>query len=142
MRSCESLPSGSCDNANSGNRNAIKTPSVGNYFGNLAKSASMQISRSQTDIRRKNQEIGSTSELGSPTLESGEGAEIDIYKELQVPKFVMSCINYLEENGLHKVGLFRVSTSKKRVKQVCFEFRELFNFNPLPMFSIATRGFR
>ncbi|XP_050742987.1 uncharacterized protein LOC108035990 isoform X3 [Drosophila biarmipes] len=36
---------------------------------------------------------------------------------LMVPMFIINCIEYLEENGLQKVGLFRVSTSKKRVKQ-------------------------
>ncbi|XP_070074218.1 uncharacterized protein RhoGAP102A isoform X3 [Drosophila takahashii] len=41
---------------------------------------------------------------------------------LMVPMFVNNCIEYLEENGLQKVGLFRVSTSKKRVKQLREEF--------------------
>ncbi|XP_016978618.2 uncharacterized protein LOC108044212 isoform X3 [Drosophila rhopaloa] len=42
--------------------------------------------------------------------------------QLMVPMFVKNCIEYLEENGLQKVGLFRVSTSKKRVKQLRDEF--------------------
>ncbi|EDV90918.1 GH23982 [Drosophila grimshawi] len=41
---------------------------------------------------------------------------------LNVPIFVMICIEYLEEHGLQKVGLFRVGTSKKRVKQLRDEF--------------------
>jgi hypothetical protein len=36
-----------------------------------------------------------------------------------VPSLVLSCTKYLEENGLNTVGIFRVSTSKKRVRQVC-----------------------
>lgn len=42
------------------------------------------------------------------------------HQDFMVPIFVYSCIEYLEENGLQKVGLFRVSSSKKRIKQVCF----------------------
>jgi hypothetical protein len=36
----------------------------------------------------------------------------------QVPSIVLTCTRYLEENGLNTVGIFRVSTSKKRVRQV------------------------
>lgn len=36
----------------------------------------------------------------------------------QVPAIVLTCTRYLEENGLNTVGIFRVSTSKKRVRQV------------------------
>lgn len=36
----------------------------------------------------------------------------------QVPSIVVACTKYLEENGLNTVGIFRVSTSKKRVRQV------------------------
>lgn len=39
----------------------------------------------------------------------------------QVPSIVVACTRYLEENGLHTVGIFRVSTSKKRVRQVSDE---------------------
>ena len=35
-----------------------------------------------------------------------------------VPTVVMMCIRHLEQFGLHTVGIFRVSSSKKRVKQV------------------------
>lgn len=38
--------------------------------------------------------------------------------KLNVPIFIINCIEYLEEHGLQKVGIFRVSTSRKRVKQV------------------------
>ena len=35
-----------------------------------------------------------------------------------VPAVVMMCIRHLEQFGLHTVGIFRVSSSKRRVKQV------------------------
>ena len=35
-----------------------------------------------------------------------------------VPTVVMMCIRHLEIHGLHTVGIFRVSSSKRRVKQV------------------------
>ena len=35
-----------------------------------------------------------------------------------VPAVVMMCIRHLEQYGLHTVGIFRVSSSKRRVKQV------------------------
>lgn len=40
---------------------------------------------------------------------------------MQVPSIVTACTKYLEENGLQTVGIFRVSTSKKRVRQVSDE---------------------
>ena len=36
-----------------------------------------------------------------------------------VPGIVRQCIRHLENTGLHTLGLFRVSPSKKRVRQVC-----------------------
>ncbi|KAH8292602.1 hypothetical protein KR054_005178 [Drosophila jambulina] len=44
------------------------------------------------------------------------------HQDLMVPIFVYNCIDHLEENGLQKVGLFRVSSSKKRIKQLREEF--------------------
>ena len=35
-----------------------------------------------------------------------------------VPPIVMMCIRHLEQYGLRTVGIFRVSSSKKRVRQV------------------------
>ena len=35
-----------------------------------------------------------------------------------VPTVVMMCIRHLEQFGLHTVGIFRVSSSKRRVRQV------------------------
>lgn len=36
----------------------------------------------------------------------------------EVPAIVMSCIKHLENYGLHTTGIFRVSTSLKRIRQV------------------------
>lgn len=79
----------------------------------------MKISRSHSDVRSKSHEIESSSDLNHSNRESVDGGIVEMYKDLQVPKFVTSCVKYLEENGLQKIGLFRVSTTKKRVKQVC-----------------------
>ncbi|KAH8269806.1 hypothetical protein KR018_011283 [Drosophila ironensis] len=48
--------------------------------------------------------------------------------QLQIPIFVNTCIEYLTEYGLEIVGLFRVSTSKKRVKQLREEFNKNSHF--------------
>lgn len=39
-------------------------------------------------------------------------------RTLQVPVLVQACINHLTVNGLNVVGIFRVSTSKRRIRQV------------------------
>ena len=38
-----------------------------------------------------------------------------------VPTIVLMCIRHLEQHGLRTVGIFRVSSSKKRVRQVSNE---------------------
>uniref|UniRef100_A0A1A9ZEY1 Rho-GAP domain-containing protein n=1 Tax=Glossina pallidipes TaxID=7398 RepID=A0A1A9ZEY1_GLOPL len=117
VRSCESLPSNAP--VESGGKTRSKTSSVSNYFGNLGKSASMQKSRSQTDMRRKSQELEKNTAEYSENHVRDYDEQCDLAKpELKVPKFMISCLNYLEKNGLHSVGLFRVSPSKKRVKQM------------------------
>lgn len=35
-----------------------------------------------------------------------------------VPNILCECIRHLEHHGLHTLGIFRVSTSKKRIRQV------------------------
>jgi hypothetical protein len=47
-----------------------------------------------------------------------EVAGIRRQTQRQVPSVIITCIKYLEEYGMHQVGIFRVSTSKKRVRQV------------------------
>lgn len=37
-----------------------------------------------------------------------------------VPGIVRQCIRHLEATGLHTLGIFRVSPSKKRVRQVSY----------------------
>lgn len=79
----------------------------------------MQKSRSQTDMRRKSQELEKNTAEYSENHVKDYDEQCGLAKpELKIPKFMISCLNYLEKNGLHAVGLFRVSPSKKRVKQV------------------------
>lgn len=112
VRSCESLPTGSGDQVdNEVTKTKTISENISNYFGNITKSAYRGISRSQSDVRRDSQDNSEFSGL----------IQDQMFHELQVPKFVTCCIRYLEENGLHKVGIFRVSTSKKKIKQVCID---------------------
>ncbi|XP_037882478.1 uncharacterized protein LOC119633180 isoform X1 [Glossina fuscipes] len=123
VQSCESLSSNA--QVESGGKTRSKTSSVSNYFGNLGKSASMQKSRSQTDMRRKSQELEKNTAEYSENHVKDYDDQFGLAKpELKVPKFMISCLNYLERNGLHSVGLFRVSASKKRVKQMRDEFEK------------------
>lgn len=55
------------------------------------------------------------------TLSCGSTADITgggLDDESSVPNILHECIRYLEQNGLHTLGIFRVSTSKKRIRQV------------------------
>lgn len=54
----------------------------------------------------------STSDLAVATSEDDPG----------VPQMVSACLKYLEANGLHTLGIFRVSSSKKRVRQLREDF--------------------
>ncbi|XP_026846854.1 uncharacterized protein LOC6602011 [Drosophila persimilis] len=45
-------------------------------------------------------------------------------RHLNVPTFIINCMDYLEDNGLNKIGIFRVSTSRKRVNQLREEFNK------------------
>ncbi|ALC48091.1 maker369 [Drosophila busckii] len=76
-----------------------------------SSSTSQQISRSQFDIRNVDLDMDRSIYDDSKST-----------SQLNVPKFILSCIEYLEEHGLQKVGLFRVSTSKKRLKQLRDDF--------------------
>ncbi|XP_044748073.1 uncharacterized protein LOC123309170 [Coccinella septempunctata] len=44
-------------------------------------------------------------------------------EELTIPQILTACIKHIEKNGLHTLGIFRVSTSKKRIR----ELRESFD---------------
>ncbi|CAG9856797.1 unnamed protein product [Phyllotreta striolata] len=43
-------------------------------------------------------------------------------EEPAVPNILTECFRHLEQNGLHTLGLFRVSTSKKRIRQLREDF--------------------
>lgn len=50
-----------------------------------------------------------------------------------VPGIVRQCITHLENTGLRTLGVFRVSPSKKRVRQVCYSLV----IAPIPKLLIA-----
>ncbi|XP_051862273.1 uncharacterized protein LOC117573151 isoform X2 [Drosophila albomicans] len=114
VRSCENLPTNLLDYVSSSEQGSSsdnlpyihKTPTI---------SKSIQISRSQFDVRKSDFDLN-----GISFDESNE-------KKLNVPVFVLNCIKYLEDHGLQNVGLFRVSTSKKRVKQLREDFDKKWN---------------
>ncbi|XP_030379506.1 uncharacterized protein LOC115627815 [Scaptodrosophila lebanonensis] len=121
VRSCESLPSKTLE---SGSNGSSERSSFAGYFTNLKKSSSMQISRSQSDMRHDELELGYNN-----SSDAAIDAESKVTSELNVPAFIMCCLAYLEEHGLQKVGLFRVSTSKKRVKQLRDDFDKSLNIS-------------
>lgn len=41
-------------------------------------------------------------------------------RQPQVPPLITACIDHLTNYGLHVVGIFRVSTSKRRIREVCY----------------------
>lgn len=55
------------------------------------------------------------------TLSCGSTADIPasaMEEESAVPNILTECFRHLEQHGLHTLGIFRVSTSKKRIRQV------------------------
>lgn len=69
-------------------------------------------SLSQFDIRRNSHE-----ESDEAMLEGLERSD-----RPQVPSLIVTCVQHLEKFGLHAVGIFRKSTSKKRVRQLREDF--------------------
>lgn len=57
--------------------------------------------------------VGSTADITLSTAEN----------DPSVPNIVSSCLRHLENFGLHTLGIFRVSSSKKRVRQVSLTTR-------------------
>jgi len=58
-----------------------------------------------------------------------------------VPNIVTSCLRHLETHGLHTLGIFRVSSSKKRVRQLREEFdcgKEIYLDDDLCPHDVAT----
>ncbi|XP_075211671.1 rho GTPase activating protein at 102A isoform X2 [Lycorma delicatula] len=79
---------------------------------------------------RSGEEKGSCESLISPTLSMPGlldslscGSTQDLSApEGGVPNIVMTCLRHLEMHGLHTLGIFRVSSSKKRVRQLREDF--------------------
>lgn len=53
-------------------------------------------------------------------ISCGSTADINVAteEESSVPNILTVCFRHLEAHGLHTLGIFRVSTSKKRIRQV------------------------
>lgn len=98
--SCESLPT---------IRNSLRLTSTNNEDSDSSYS-NQSSSFSQSDISRR----GSKDVDDHVQLIGG----VEIPRCSLVPFLVTTCITYLEKYGLQTVGIFRVSTSKKRVRQL------------------------
>lgn len=81
-----------------------------------SSSSKSNILTSSSNSRRKSSSDDESNTLLDPANIAGIQPHIQ-----QVPLIVTACTKYLEENGLQTVGIFRVSTSKKRVRQVSDE---------------------
>ncbi|XP_054265892.1 uncharacterized protein LOC128988541 [Macrosteles quadrilineatus] len=113
----------------------------------LARSKGDSLLGDDSDLRRKSHhgsrssfssliehgakdEKGSSESLMSPTLSMpglldslSVGSALDLSLEQGgVPNIVSSCLRHLENHGLHTLGIFRVSSSKKRVRQLREDF--------------------
>lgn len=53
---------------------------------------------------------------------SSEGLGLDETPPPGVPHILQACLHYLQNYGLHTLGIFRVSSSKKRVRQLREDF--------------------
>lgn len=79
-----------------------------------------QTSLSQTDIWRR-----LSDDIVIPFIEPNESSDIrsfgdiiDKKSNINIPLIVLICIKYIETNGLNTIGIFRVGTSKRRVRLV------------------------
>jgi hypothetical protein len=72
------------------------------------------------DLRR--QSLGLSSQSSALDMDEGGANDLSMpsgtFSSPCVPTVVMMCIRHLEQFGLHTVGIFRVSSSKKRVQKV------------------------
>lgn len=84
---------------------------------------------SKTDVRLKDSYSGdSLSDTGGygissddydPNTKIANGNMRQMQQQLpQVPPLVTACIDHLTKYGLNVVGVFRVSTSKRRIREV------------------------
>ncbi|KAK6620475.1 hypothetical protein RUM44_006876 [Polyplax serrata] len=82
--------------------------------------------------RPQDESAGSMESLGSSVpglldvISVGSTADITLNtadNEPRIPNIVSSCLRHIETHGLHTLGIFRVSSSKKRVRQLreCFD---------------------
>lgn len=86
----------------------------------LSESDLLKGSLSQFDVRRSSRGGGGGEGGDDEDDVQLEGLERPVRP--QVPSVIVSCVEHLEKNGLHTVGIFRKSTSKMRVRQLREDF--------------------
>nr|XP_023030113.1 uncharacterized protein LOC111518025 [Leptinotarsa decemlineata] len=73
-----------------------------------------------------NRMVGSVPGLLDKLSCSGSTADLPVAAALEeeaaVPNILTECFRHLEQHGLHTLGIFRVSTSKKRIRQLREDF--------------------
>lgn len=53
-----------------------------------------------------------------PNMKMENGSMRQVKQQPQVPPLITACIDHLTKYGLNVVGIFRVSTSKRRIREV------------------------
>lgn len=57
------------------------------------------------------------------TISCGSTTDLPTHEEdSSVPNILTACFRHIEQHGLHTLGIFRVSTSKKRIRQLREDF--------------------
>lgn len=74
------------------------------------------------ELRRQSLGLSTQSALDALSFEDADAVASGTLASPCVPTVVMMCIRHLEQFGLRTVGIFRVSSSKKRVRQLREEF--------------------
>ncbi|XP_025086406.1 LOW QUALITY PROTEIN: rho GTPase-activating protein 36-like [Pomacea canaliculata] len=118
-RKSSSSSQGSLDN---GVHNGSITPSGRHSLYDSARRAqsSDSLSESEYSGRNASSSLIDALSLSMPSTE-GERSQA-VGSTPQVPLIVEACFKHLETYGLHVLGIFRVGSSKKRVKQLREEF--------------------
>ncbi|CAL4123085.1 unnamed protein product, partial [Meganyctiphanes norvegica] len=89
-------------------------------FSSLNEAVTKQSSTGSLEslnLERKRPSLVGSDLLGPPGLTTPDLLTVETTP--QIPGLVSQCFSHLESTGLHTLGIFRVSSSKKRVRQVC-----------------------
>ncbi|CAH1159539.1 unnamed protein product [Phaedon cochleariae] len=93
-------------------------------FSSLIDSPRNEEKGSSDNLLLLNRMVGSVPGL-LDTISCGSKADIPasvLEDESAVPNILTECFRHLEQHGLHTLGIFRVSTSKKRIRQLREDF--------------------